>query len=298
MIIGGEKNQVILNMQEAIRAGELNRKVEEGDPSLSPEDREALLGRYLTGQGSYKRRCRSYAACKIRDVIGWTQNRDTQIAGLEQLAGLEGGAIVTSNHFNPLDSTIIRALSKRAGKKRLYIVSQETNFAMTGFLGFLMNYADTIPISTGAGYMEKEFVPLVSRILGQGDWVLIYPEQEMWFNYRKPRPPKRGAYYLAAKCHVPVLPCFVEIRDEDEWDTEEFRKVSYILHVLPLIFPEQGKTVRENSIAMMWQDYKQKSEAYERSYGQPLTYDFSPEDIAGWAGATTCNSMNKRRMRA
>lgn len=298
MIIGGEKNQVILNMQKAIQAGELNQKVEEGDPSLLPEDREALLERYLAGQGSHKRRCRSYAACKIRDVIGWTQNRDTQIAGLEQLAGLEGGAVVTSNHFNPLDSTIIRALSKRAGKKRLYIVSQETNFAMTGFLGFLMNYADTIPISTGANYMEKEFVPLVKSILDQGEWVLIYPEQEMWFNYRKPRPPKRGAYYLAAKCHVPVISCFVEMRDADEWDTEEFRKVSYTLHVLPLIYPEEGKTVRENSIAMMWQDYKQKSESYERSYGLPLVYDFSPEDIAGWAGAVAGISVNERRMRA
>ena len=50
MIIGGEKNQVILNMQKAIQAGELNQKVEEGDPSLSPEDREALLERYLAGQ--------------------------------------------------------------------------------------------------------------------------------------------------------------------------------------------------------------------------------------------------------
>ena len=114
--------------------------------------------------------------------------------------------------------------------------------------------------------------------------MLIYPEQEMWFNYRKPRPPKRGAYYFAAKCGVPVISCFTEMTELDERDNEQFKKVRYILHVLPPIYPEKGLTVRENSLKMMERDYEQKKRAYESAYGKPLSYEFSKKDIAGFVG--------------
>jgi hypothetical protein len=32
-------------------------------------------------------------------------------------------------------------------------------------------------------------------------------------------------------------------------------------------------------------DYQAKRACYERCYDKPLTYDFSPWDIAGWTGA-------------
>jgi len=37
----------------------------------------------------------------------------------------------------------------------------------------------------------------------------------MWWNYRKPKPLKPGAYTFAAKNHVPVLPCFITMKDSD-----------------------------------------------------------------------------------
>ena len=54
------------------------------------------------------------------------------------------------------------------------------------------------------------------------------------------------------------------------------------MHVLKPIYPDPKKTVRQNSIDMMNQDYAQKVEAYERAYGKKLTYDFEEDDIAGW----------------
>ena len=39
----------------------------------------------------------------------------------------------------------------------------------------------------------KKFFKAVSTILGRGEKILIYPEQAMWWNYRKPRPMKDGA---------------------------------------------------------------------------------------------------------
>ena len=64
----------------------------------------------------------------------------------------------------------------------------------------------------------NELLAELSEDLGEA--MVGINEQEMWFNYRKPRPPKRGAYYYAAKFNVPIVSFFVEIRDMDEKENE------------------------------------------------------------------------------
>mgnify|MGYP003103233215 CR=1 FL=1 len=282
MIVGGKKGAVIQNIKSAAGEGDWNRKVEPGDAVLEPEQRKAVVYEFLKRRNTFSYRACNGCARLIRDSVGWTQNLDTQIAGMENLSGVEGGAIITSNHFNPLDSTIIRKMVKKTGRNRLYTVSQDVNFAAPGLVGFLLYYADTLPVTSDANYMEEEFQPLLQSLLDRKQWVLIYPEQEMWFNYRKPRPPKRGAYYYAAKCQVPVVSCFVEMREKKRRDNDEFYQVQYILHVLPPIYPEPGKSVRENSARMMNADYEQKKQIYESVYQKELDSGFSLEDIAGW----------------
>lgn len=185
------------------------------------------------------------------------------------------------------DTMIIRYGIKKARRYRMFIVSQDTNFAMKGFLGFLMRYADEIPVSKDKDYMERHFYRTLNNLLvNKKEYILIYPEQEMWFNYRKPRPPKRGAYFYAAKFNVPIISCFVEMRDMDKDDTEEFKRVKYVLHILDPIYPDPEKSERDNSFDMMKKDYEQKKEAYEQIYKRPLDYAFSDSDIAGWKGTT------------
>ena len=106
----------------------------------------------------------------------------------------------------------------------------------------------------------------------------------MWFNYRKPRPAKRGTYYFAARLNVPVISCFIEMQDLPEMDNEEFHKVKFIVHVLDVLYPDPEKTDRENSIEMCEKDYALKRAAYEKAYGKPLDYTFESVDIAGWTG--------------
>ena len=148
----------------------------------------------------------------------------------------------------------------------------------------MQRYADTMPVSSIRWFMEKEFPAQIKSALDNNSFVLIYPEQEMWFNYRKPRPPKRGAYHFAAKLNVPVISCFVEIIDTDEKDTDEFYKVKYRLHILDTLYPSSEKSAKENSIELCQKDYALKKEAYERIYSKPLHYRFEKEDIAGWRG--------------
>lgn len=289
MILGGEKKDVVANMrrraqtyEETKDQAELNAKVEVDDPKVTEEEKAGLASHELDRRGTIWHRFNCSLCSFAVGIFSHFLNRKMEITGMENIDSVTGGAVITCNHYNPLDSTPIRFLAKKKHHRKLYIVSEPDNLAMTGWLGYVMHYDNVIPISPDAEYMEKRFLPLVNDLVKKGEWVLIFPEQEMWFNYRKPRPTKRGAYYFASKCGVPIISCFVEIREQEEMDNHEFKKTQYILHVLPTLYPKASLTVRENSMWMKETDYAQKKKAYEQVYGKPLSYAFSNQDVAGW----------------
>lgn len=277
------KDVVIQNIANAAKEGRFNDKVEIDDAVLSKEERKRILGKFVRHRRSLGYIYCNFIARRIVNLATNMVNKETEIVGLENIKDFKGGAIATSNHFNPVDTTIVRYGLYKAGRKKMFIVSQDTNLLMKGILRFLTNYADTIPISPDKDYMNRHFHRTISRLLTKKkEIVLIYPEQEMWFNYRKPRPPKRGAYFYAAKFNVPILSFFTEMIDIDDGKSDgEFNKVKYVLHVLPPIYPDPNLTERENSVEMMKKDYEQKKKAYELAYGKELNYEFDKSDIAG-----------------
>ena len=283
MIIGSDKGRVIENIQAAVKTKDFNRKVETGDPELTQRQKTAIAVNHMKNRDTLEYRLCNICARAIEDTAARFINKDTKVVGLKKLSEIDGGAIVTSNHFNPIDTTIALTAVKKAGYKRLYIVSQETNLAMKGWIGFLMKHTDIIPITDDTRYVKKYLEPEIKSRLESGQLVLIYPEQEMWFNYRKPRPFKRGAYLYAAKNNAPIISCFTEIVDMPQMETEEFHRTKYILHILDPIFPSPEKSVRENSIEMMNKDFLQKKAAYEKAYKRKLDFNFESSDIAGWS---------------
>ncbi len=282
MIIGGSKKEVIKNIKKNILNNELNKKVEINDPKLNEDELNKVLNRFY---GIRKHKIIYFLESRLAylfiDILGLKLNRNIKIEGLENLKNINNGAIVTSNHFNPLDNMAIRKMIKKRYQKNVYVVSQETNLAMPGFLGYLMNSLNIIPLCKGPNYIINTFKPELEKVLDKNNYVLIYPEEEMWFNYRKPRTCKRGAYQFAAEFDVPVISCFVEIIDLPKDDNDEFKEVEYVVHVLKPIYPDKKKSARENSKIMAEIDYKQKKEAYEKAYNKKLDYKFSNDDIAG-----------------
>lgn len=281
MIIGDKRELVINNIKEATEKEEYNSKVELGDPKMTQEEKKKIINKYLINKDKISYKVKNEFARATVDFFTWLENRESEIIGIENVENIESGAIITNNHFNPLDSTIIRKFVRKLGKRNLFIVGEETNLAMEGIIGFIMNYADVIPISSNIGYMKREFPQILSQKLEENNFILIYPEQEMWFNYRKPRPPKPGAYYYAVKNNVPIISCFTEIIEIDKQDNNEFNKVKYILHVLKPIYPDRTKTIKENTKIMKEIDFEQKKQAYEKAYHKKLDYKFEKEDIAG-----------------
>lgn len=283
MIIGDNRKAVIENIKLCAESGEFHNKVELNDPVLTAEQSKKITENYIENRKQPAFRAKTALGVTLAKSAAKIVNKNTVITGLEKIPENLGGCLITSNHFSPLENTVIRYLTNTLGRKRLGIISQTSNFAMTGIVGFLMNYADTIPISSEPHYLAKDFHAILKeRLIDKKDAVLLYPEQEMWFNYRKPRPPKNGAYFYSAKLNVPIVSCFVEIIDLNKDDNSEFKKVKYVLHILDVLYPDKNKTVRENTDYLALTDYSLKKACYERVYGKKLTYRFEDGDIAGW----------------
>ena len=282
MILGDDRLKVIENIKDNANSSEFHKKVELNDPVLTSDQAKEITNNYLNKRSTFSYKFKSSFARLIANVGGSIINKNTEIVGDIDKEILLGGAIITSNHFSPLENTIIRHYARKNGVKRMNVISQVTNFAMPGFIGFLMNYADTIPLSADPRYFSKELVNIIEEKVSNKELVLVYPEQEMWFNYRKPRPQKEGAYHFAAKLSIPIISCFVEIIDEDSLENIDFYKTHYRLHLLGVLHPAPNKSVKENRIELCQQDYKLKKDAYERIYNKKLDYKFESSDIAGW----------------
>ena len=279
-----ERLAVINNIKEALLEGDSFRKVEIGDPKPNEKDIRKKVVPFDNLRKRPANKIKIAIARAIANKATFLINSDTEIVGLENLAEVKDGAIITSNHFNPMDCTLTWLMAMCAGReKELGIVVQESNIFMKGFFGFLMRNCNTMPVSSNLSYMARNLKPALKERLDRGELVLIYPEQEMWFNYKKPRDFRIGAYHYAAEFGVPIIPCFAEMRECDELDDCGFYKIKYVFHVMPPIYPDESLPFRERGDRMRALDAAAKRECYERVYGIPLDGEFIPErDIAGY----------------
>ena len=286
MIFGDNREAVIKNIQKAANKRDFTAKAEIGDPQMTLDERLKLVNDYWKNRKSFSSKINNQIGHAMLTTFANTLAGSTEFKGLENLNNLPiGGAIVTANHFNQIDSLPIKLLANKM-HHQLSIVIEDTNLMLPGFFRYLMNYVGTIPLVQSASYIGNVFPKHLSNALAKNNWVLIYPEQEMWWNYRKPRKLQRGAYYFAAKQNVPVISLFIEIRDLPKIEKKDsnFYETKYIVHVLQPIFPDVSLSANENAHKMMEQDYQQKVAAYEKIYGKKLNYDFTDWDIAGWRG--------------
>ncbi|MCI8654794.1 MAG: 1-acyl-sn-glycerol-3-phosphate acyltransferase [Clostridia bacterium] len=199
-----------------------------------------------------------------------------EVKGLENLNKITTGAIITCNHFNPFDSFTVESIFRTTepGKsKKLFKVIREGNYTnFPGFYGFLFRNCDTLPLSSNTKTMV-EFMKAVDHILQRGDCVLIYPEQSMWWNYRKPKPLKDGAYRMAVRNNVPIIPIFITMEDSDIIGEDGMPIQEYIVNIEKPIYQDDKLTKKENVVIMKSQNFEVWKNIYEDFYQIPLQYE-------------------------
>ncbi len=197
------------------------------------------------------------------------------VTGREHLTALKNGAVITCNHFHACDSYLIsKSIEKELPKHRLWKVIREgnyTNFPGNKFYAYLFKHAYTLPLSSNRRTMMN-FIAAVYKLLQKKESILIYAEQGMWYNYRKPRPTKISAYKIAAHAHVPVLPAFITMEDDEKLDGDGFPVQHYTLHFMPPIYPDSTLREAKNAEIMQERNYALCKEKYEEVYKIPLEF--------------------------
>lgn len=195
------------------------------------------------------------------------------IKGIENFRAVKGGAILTCNHFNAFDNyAVYRAIRDDMGKRMLYKIIREGNYTnFPGIVGFFFRHCNTLPLSSNTDTMKK-FLSALKVLLGRGEKILIYPEQAMWWNYRKPRPLKDGAFNFAIANNVPVIPVFITMEDSDVLDPNGFPVQEYTLHFLPALYADEQLSKKENVRNMKQKNFDLWKDVYENTYKKPLEY--------------------------
>ena len=198
-----------------------------------------------------------------------------KINGLEYLSNMETGAVLTCNHFNPFDSMAIEKVFRKSGQyknRKLYKVIREGNYTnFPGLYGFFFRNCDTLPLSSSTETMV-EFMRAVDTILERNDFILMYPEQSMWWNYKKPKPLKNGAFRFAARNMVPVIPIFITMEDSDIIGDDGFPIQEYTINIERPIYPSIDLKEKENCAKMKDRNYEVWKKIYEDFYKVPLEY--------------------------
>jgi len=199
-----------------------------------------------------------------------------EVRGIENFTAVNGGRIVTCNHFSVGDNYAVWvALRDHMDGKLLYKVIREGNYTNPPKpFGLFMRHCNTLPLSSQRATMMK-FMKAFAELLRRGETVLIYPEQGMWWNYRKPRPMQDGAFSIAVRNKAPVVPVFITMEDSDIIDGDGFPVQEYTLHVLPAIYPRSDLSYSDAKKEMQRENYEAWVKTYEEFYGKPLVYSES-----------------------
>ena len=195
-----EKSKDRLNVIEKIRLyenlGKFNEDVEDDAPAkaIKPKDIDysdkKISSKLLRGIANY------FGKTFFESMIKKKKFIIKNVSGLKNVSAIKGGAIVTCNHFNLRDNYAVYRAMKPVLKRRqkLWKVIKESNYTnFKGFVRLMMRHGNTLPLSSSSATM-KCFCHGVATLLNRGEKILIYPEQAMWWNYKKPRPLKLGAF--------------------------------------------------------------------------------------------------------
>lgn len=265
---------ILKKIERMERDGRFDEDVEADPPSrtLKPDEIDYL-------KRSFPQRLKTRLAFKmarkfVYNLLDEKKMIVKEIRGIEHFRNLDSGAVITCNHFNAFDSFAIQLAYEAAEQpeRTFYRVIREGNYtSFPGFYGFLMRNCNTLPLSSHLGTLRK-FMDATGQLLREGNFVLVYPEQSMWWNYRKPKPLKKGAYVFAAKNNVPVLPCFITMKDSDILGEDGFFVQEYTIHIGAPIYPRAELSYGRNVENMMAENAAVWQEIYEKEYQIPLEY--------------------------
>lgn len=197
-----------------------------------------------------------------------------KVIGAENIKDIKGPAFITSNHFHIFENMAIYKVFKdyAPNKHKFYRVIREGNYTAPpkGFDMFF-KHANTLPLSSSRNTMKK-LISALEVLTKKNNYILMYPEQYLWWNFKKPRPFKNGVYKFASKLNVPIIPCFITMEDSDIKDGDGLFVQKYTVHIGKPIYSDKKLTAKENVENMREANFNFCKDVYEDAYKVKLKY--------------------------
>lgn len=271
--ISEDRKEILARIQEYEKAGRFDEDVENDPeaPELLPDKVDYLCKK--TSSKIMRRIANAVADRFFLNLIKKDVLVIDGVTGEEHLHVLGQGAIITCNHFSPFDNYVVfHCIRKALPYKYLYKIIREGNYTnFPGLYGFFFKHCNTLPLSSNRRTMIN-FMSAVQTLLKRGESILIYPEQGMWWNYKKPRPFKIGGFKMAYRANAPVLPTFITMTDDSRLDENGYPVQRHTLHIMPPIYPDQTLGEKAGAEKMKEQAFAYCKAKYEEIYKIPLSY--------------------------
>lgn len=196
--------------------------------------------------------CIAYPILKIITKILY----DLKIEGKENIRNLKGGAISVSNHVLVLDCAMI---GLACGRKKVYYTTLESHFKIP-FIRRLIKLLRAIPIPTEIKNKEH-FINSIEELLKNNNVIHFYPEASLVPYCNTIRKFRSGAFNIAVKNQVPIVPMVFQFRNPKGLRKIFKRKKDVTLKILEPIICEENMDANlkiENLKETVYQDMKSK----------------------------------------
>lgn len=165
---------------------------------------------------------------------------DLKIEGKENLENVKNGAVSVSNHVLFLDCAM---LGLAYGKRKVYYTTQEESFKIP-FVRKLIKYLRAVPIPKSINN-RKYFIKEMDETLKKGNIVHFYPEAALWPYCDRIRKFKNGAFDLAVRNGVPIIPIVFTFREPTGYRKFLKTKKDVTVKILKPIECKEGKNSKE-----------------------------------------------------
>ncbi len=144
---------------------------------------------------------------------------DIKIEGVQNLKKnkklFKNGAITVANHVYRWDFlAVVQAVSK-IGKRRLYFPTFADKVNEKDAL--LIRSAGGIPIPEKGMGATRKFNEAFDTLASKKKWIHVFPEHCRWNYYEPIRPFKTGAFAMAYRYDLPVIPMAIHYRPVTGW---------------------------------------------------------------------------------
>ena len=161
---------------------------------------------------------------------------------------LKKGAITVANHVYRWDFLAVLQAVATLKKRRLWFPALAAN--LNGPDARLIRSAGGIPVpEKGMGAIRK-FNEAFNTLVSQKKWLHVFPEYCRWNWYEPIRPFKKGAFSMAHRYNLPVIPMAIHYRPLSGWRKLFFHEPLITISIGEPIFPDQKEHRKKDAERM------------------------------------------------